>query len=220
MFNKLLTLTLALSLFTFYQCTQKPVSTTKVELANPEFGGFDSQVQWGQHLVMIAGCEHCHTPKRMGAHGPELNPDLKLSGHPAAAPEIEVDKKAMEQKGYAVTSDLTEWVGPWGTSYAANLTPDVTGTGNWTIDNFMLALKEGKLHGVPTGRQILPPMPWEDIGKMTDYELKAIFAYLRTVKPVSNTVHQPVPPAMAMAAPPAPADAKTKPADSKAAKKK
>ncbi|MEP7320662.1 MAG: c-type cytochrome [Saprospiraceae bacterium] len=207
--KKILSLVLALSVLILYRCMdKKPSTSTTVQLANPEFGGFDSQVQWGKHLVAIGGCEHCHTPKKMGAHGPEPDSTLRLSGRPAMMPNIDVDKSAMAQKGYTVTMDLTEWVGPWGTTYAANLTPDVTGTANWTIDNFLLALREGKMKGVPSGRQILPPMPWEDIGKMTDYELKAIFAYLRTVKPVSNTVPQPLPPPAPMA--PAKADPKAK----------
>ena len=60
------------------------------------------------------------------------------------------------------------------------------------------------------GRPILPPMPWEMVGKLTDQDLKAVFAYLRTIPAVKNRVPQPVPPAApatatASAAPPAPA---------------
>jgi len=121
-----------------------------------------------------------------------------LSGHPAGMPKIDVDRKAMEKKGLVVTMDLTEWVGPWGVSYAANLTPDSTGTGNWTIENFMLALREGKAKGLADSRTLLPPMPWNEVTKhYTDGEIKAIFAYIRTVKPVRNSVPAPLPPASA-----------------------
>jgi hypothetical protein len=53
-------------------------------------------------------------------------------------------------------------------------------------------MRNGKHMG--SGRPILPPMPWETIGKMTDEDLKAIFAYLKTVKPIRNRVPMPVPP--------------------------
>ena len=56
------------------------------------------------------------------------------------------------------------------------------------------------------GRPILPPMPWEMVGKLTDQDLKAVFAYLRTIPAVKNRVPQPLPPvalATASAAPPA-----------------
>jgi hypothetical protein len=47
------------------------------------------------------------------------------------------------------------------------------------------------------GRPILPPMPWEDIGKAKDGDLKDIFAYLQSLTPVKNAVHDPIPPAAA-----------------------
>lgn len=192
----------------FYQCTDKKTDTisssppTTVVVSNPETGGFDSQVQWGEHLVTIAGCNDCHTPKKMTDHGPIIDTALRLSGHPAMMPRIEVDRKAMEKKGYAVTQYLTEWVGPWGISYTANLTPDPTGIGNWPFENFKVAMREGKFKGLPNGRPLLPPMPWEMYKHMTDYELKAIFEYLKTIKPINNVVPAPMPPVLAMQASP------------------
>lgn len=86
------------------------------------------------------------------------------------------------------------WAGPWGVSFTANLTPDQnTGLGVWTEDVFIAALRSGKHMG--TGRPILPPMPWMWISKMTDDDLKAVFAYLRTIKPITNHVPDPIPPA-------------------------
>ena len=158
-------------------------------------GGFASQEAWGEHLVVIGGCNDCHTPKKMSDHGPVLDTALWLSGHPAAQPRIDVDHKAMQAKGLIVTQTLTEWVGPWGVSFAANLTPDETGIGNWTEAQFMYALREGKYKGLANSRPLLPPMPWEMYRHMTDDELKAIFAYLRTVKAINNVVPAPVPPA-------------------------
>jgi hypothetical protein len=45
------------------------------------------------------------------------------------------------------------------------------------------------------GRDILPPMPWEMYKHMSDDEIAAIFAYLKTIPAVSNQVPPPVPPA-------------------------
>ena len=180
------------------QCQTKTAETsgsaTQVVVANPLLGGYDTQAEWGHHLVTISGCNDCHTPKKMTDHGPVIDTSLTLGGHPSMMPKIEIDKKMIQSKGLTVTSDLTEWVGPWGTSYAANLTPDPTGIGNWTEANFILALREGKFKGLSNGRQLLPPMPWEMFRHMTDFEIKAIFAYLKTIKPVNNVVPAPLPP--------------------------
>jgi hypothetical protein len=84
-------------------------------------------------------------------------------------------------------------VGPWGTSFAANLTPDkASGLGGWTVDQFIKTMRTGKHLGV--GRPILPPMPWFDVAVLRDADLKALFAYLRSVKPISNAVPAPLPP--------------------------
>jgi len=37
-------------------------------------------------------------------------------------------------------------------------------------------------------------MPWPNISQMTDDELKAVFAYLKSLKPVKNAVPNPIPP--------------------------
>ena len=44
------------------------------------------------------------------------------------------------------------------------------------------------------GRQLLPPMPWENFGKLNDADLKAIFAYLRSLPPIENAVNDPISP--------------------------
>jgi hypothetical protein len=78
-------------------------------------------------------------------------------------------------------------------SFAANLTPDkVTGLGNWTADLFIKTMRTGKHLGV--GRPVLPPMPCNDIAMLTDGDLKAMFAYLKSLKPLVNAVPQPIPP--------------------------
>jgi hypothetical protein len=44
-------------------------------------------------------------------------------------------------------------------------------------------------------------MPWQMFRNMSDNEIKAIFAYLKTIKPIKNTVPQPLPPVTAKAQP-------------------
>jgi hypothetical protein len=93
----------------------------------------------------------------------------------------------------AFNEDLTAWSGPWGASYAANLTPDQnTGLAIWTEDMFLAALKTGKHMG--KGRQILPPMPWNWYGQLPDEDLKAMFAYLKSIPAISNRVPVPLGP--------------------------
>ena len=159
-----------------------------------QYGGFKSQVAWGGHLVQIIGCNDCHTPKKMTPQGPVPDMSLMLSGHPSNRPAPDVNRKEMESKGLAVTNDLTAWVGPWGISYAANLTPDGTGIGNWDYPQFERAIREGKFMGSENGRQLLPPMPWQEFSNMTDGELRAIFAYLKSIKPIHNLVPAAQPP--------------------------
>ena len=79
-------------------------------------------------------------------------------------------------------------------SFAANLTPDPeTGLGTWTAQQFVDTLRNGRHQG--RGRQLLPPMPWQAFGQMDDADLRAIFAYLRTVPAVKNRVPEPTAPA-------------------------
>ncbi len=180
-----------LLLICFSNCEQK----TKTDLTEKnEFGNFKSQLKWGEHLVTIADCNACHTPKKMTDQGPVPDASLLLSGHPAQMPRIDIDRKEIESKGLVVAMDLTEWVGPWGVSFAANLTPDATGLGSWTEEQFFIAIRQGKFKGLPDSRSLLPPMPWDMYRNMTDGELKAIFAYLKSIKPISNIVPMALPP--------------------------
>jgi hypothetical protein len=180
----------------FVSCNQTKAPDPLAEVTKPNYGGFASQVKYGEHLVTICGCNDCHTPKKMGPHGPILDSALMLSGHPSQMPPPDVNRREMESKGIISTNDLTVWTGPWGISYSANLTPDPTGIGNWDESNFMVAIRLGKYKGMESSRSLLPPMPWEMFRHMTDDELKAIFAYLKSLTPVNNIVPGPVPPAL------------------------
>ncbi len=153
-----------------------------------------SQVKRGEYLVTIGLCHDCHTPLMTGPDGPA--PDMKraLSGHPQDM-VVKAPAKVSEPWIGAMAPTLTDWSGPWGVSFTANLTPDKE-TGvlrDFTEEQFLQTMRTGRHQG--QGRQILPPMPWPLIGKMTDEDLKAVFAYLRQIPAVRNKVPDPIPPA-------------------------
>lgn len=150
----------------------------------------------GQYLTTVAGCNDCHTPKVFGPHGMSFDSTRLLSGHPANDPLPPIDPKALQPGNWMLmASGLTSAVGPWGISYAANLTPDSsTGIGAWDEATFIKTLRTGKHLGQENGRPILPPMPWPTIGLMTDEDLKSIYTFLHSLKPISNQVPAPVPP--------------------------
>jgi hypothetical protein len=149
----------------------------------------------GEYLVNYGGCHDCHTPKVMSPSGPLPDMARALSGHPAEAqlPPVPTDVLGPGKWAAVTNGDLTAWAGPWGVSFAANLTPDKrTGLGNWTAEQFIKTMRTGKHLGV--GRPVLPPMPWFDLNALTDQDLRAVFAYLRSVKPIDNQVPAPIPP--------------------------
>jgi hypothetical protein len=165
-------------------------STSDVPAAAPAL----SQVERGKNLIIGGGCHDCHTPKKMGPKGVEFDMDLQLSGHPESS-GVPQPFKSTPGSPYIIHANdhLTAWSGPWGVSFAANLTPDQnTGLGIWTEDMFVKALKEGKHMGA--GREILLPMPWFWYGQLPEDDLKAMFAYLKSIKPIANRVPVPLTP--------------------------
>jgi len=148
-----------------------------------------SQVERGRYIVSTSACHDCHTPAKMGPNGPEPDMSRMLSGHPET---ITITQQARLSSPWmaAGSETFTAWSGPWGISYTANLTPDPSGLAAWTEDIFIKAIREGKHMG--TSRPILPPMPWPVYRNFTDDDLKAVFAYLKTIPPVKNHVPDPV----------------------------
>ena len=153
---------------------------------------YTSQIEWGKHLVAVSACHDCHSPKDPKGHGLELDTTRILSGHAPGDPEPTANLRELRSKGQIVTvGGLTSWAGSWGQSYAANLTSDPTGIGNWSEEQFMRALRHGKFKGLENGRALLPPMPWEMYKNFSDDEIKAILAYLKSTKPIRNIVPSP-----------------------------
>lgn len=155
----------------------------------------EETVARGKYLVNLGGCEDCHSPKVFTAMGPMFDTTRVLSGHPADAKIFPVDTSVTNSKWIHTSMDLTAWAGPWGISFAANLSPDgPTGLGNWTDEIFIKAIRTGKHMGF--GRNILPPMPWQNYANLTDEDLKTIFAYLKSLPAINNKVPDPIPPNM------------------------
>jgi mono/diheme cytochrome c family protein len=77
-------------------------------------------------------------------------------------------------------------VGPWGDVVSANITPDPTGISHYDEAMFIKTIRTGRASGGV--RELNPLMPYSYFRNMTDDDLKAIFAYLRTLKPVRHNV--------------------------------
>jgi hypothetical protein len=191
--KKLTILVTVASTIFFVACsenTSKTEQTPATTMASSVEPSHSEMVKKGEYLVSIMGCHDCHSPKKMTQQGPVPDPELLLSGHPANEPLAKIDAKATQ--GWVLFSmGMTAIKGPWGMSFSANLTPDETGIANWTFENFKKAFKEGKAKGLEGGRMLLPPMPWQVYANVTDEDAKAIFTYLKSIKPIKNLVPAP-----------------------------
>jgi len=148
----------------------------------------ESQVERGKYLVGITGCHDCHSPKIAGM---KPDPDRILSGRPQTT---RVPSSAPGE--VHASEDFTAFTGGWGQSVASNLTPDpATGIGTrYTEAKFIQTMRTGKK---PEGVALAPPMPVDVYVNMKDDDLKAIYAYLKTIKPIRNAVRQGLTPAPA-----------------------
>lgn len=119
----------------------------------------ETPLERGTYLMQsIVACGNCHTPK--GPTG---------------------DIPGMELAGMSPFEDTPDF-----TAHSPNITPDKeTGIGNWTDDQIIVAIREGKR---PDGSIIGPPMPIGLYRGLSDTDVKAIVAYLRSVKPIKNKI--------------------------------
>jgi mono/diheme cytochrome c family protein len=137
---------------------------TDVELSNQKIDKADP-VSLGKYLVTTASCMDCHTPKEQGADIPGMTF--------AGGMEFPMEDGSITR--------------------TANITPDMnTGIGSWTEEQFVNRFKEYAdssfiYHEVEKG-QFNTAMPWSMYSKMSEQELKAIYAYLRTADPVEHLV--------------------------------
>jgi hypothetical protein len=157
----------------------------------------------GAYLVAFGQCNDYHTPKTPDGN---FDDSRRLSGHrkgtlPEPPPSSAIYPVPSAPAPWAgmFSRDSTVWVGPWGVSFTANLTPHQTGLLDWTLDDFVKAMKEGvhkdrrSAPGQPSLQVLYPPMPWCTIGQLRDDDLAAIFAYLRSIPPIDNEVPNNIP---------------------------
>jgi len=152
-----------------------------------------ARIARGAYLVKTMGCNDCHTPMKLGPRGPEPDMTRALTGHPEnmVMPPAPVLPPGPWLWIGAATN--TAFAGPWGVSFTANLTPDnETGLGSWTEEMFIATMRTGRHQG--KGRPVLPPMPYPMVGALTDSDIKDLFAYLQSLKPVHNRVPAPIDP--------------------------
>lgn len=120
---------------------------------------------WGKYLVTAASCQDCHTMKEQGADVP----------------------------GMAFAGGMDFPMIDGSIARTANITPDMgTGIGSWTEEQFVNRFKQYAdssfvFHEVGHG-EFNTAMPWKSYSNMSEGELKAIYAYLRTVEPVEHLV--------------------------------
>jgi mono/diheme cytochrome c family protein len=149
-----------------YLRTLAPVKNTvpapiyKMQIPHHAFPGSDKPyteammsdpVKKGFYLATIGHCMECHTP--MGPRGREFADKLGAGGF--------------------------EFEGPWGKSVSRNITSSKTkGIGAWTDAEIKTAVTTGKSKD---GSPLKPPMGYPHYAKMTDADLGAVIAYLRTV---------------------------------------
>lgn len=146
--------------------------------AGPAAAPGGDPVARGKFLAEVLACGDCHTPK-----GPDgrADPAFLFAGHRASDPYATWNDSLWDAgMGMIVSPSGTAFAGPWGVTFARNLTPDrTTGIGGWNEEAFIYNLREGTLK---------PPMPALAYGNLSDDDLKAIFAYLQSLPPVKNLV--------------------------------
>jgi cytochrome c553 len=179
---------ISISTLVIIACNQ---TRAKEPVVEKEITSQESLIKRGEYLVSAIGCDDCHSPKKMGPNGPEVDFERRFSGHPSNEPVGKADLRVMKEGWVLFGMGLTAAVGPWGLSYAANISSDSTGIGLWKEEQFINAIRKGWSKGLEGNRQLLPPMPWPIYRNFNDEDLKAVFAYLKSTRPVKNVVPQP-----------------------------
>lgn len=165
-------------------CNRQPSEKLEV-IGGVEMG--QELTEHGQYMVNVLGCADCHTPKKMTENGPQIDMEKYMMGFNVSEGLPPIPENVPIGPWVLFKGDLTAAIGPWGTSYAGNLTPHETGIGTWTLEQFSKALKEAKFKGLENTRPIMPPMP-RHYAYLTDTDIAAIFTYLKSIQPIENVV--------------------------------
>src|SRR3954467_13349368 len=70
-------------------------------------------IKRGEYLVNTIGCDDCHSPKKMGPKGPEVDMTLRFSGYPSQRPLPPVNEETLKNGWALFGPDLTCSIGPW-----------------------------------------------------------------------------------------------------------
>ena len=170
------------------RCNNAPAAEQSTGTKDSSQASKPDLVERGKYLVTTMGCNDCHSSKKMGPQGPVIDSANMLAGCLETNPLPTFEADAVKKGLVVMLPTMTAFMGPWGTSFAANLTPDSTGIGSWSLDQFKKALREGKYKGLEGSRPLMPPMPWQNYVTMTDEDAEAVFTYLKSIKPVKNRV--------------------------------
>ncbi|MTE25926.1 c-type cytochrome [Winogradskyella ouciana] len=154
----------------------------------------DTSKEHGKYLVTVMDCNTCHTPNIMTDQGPKPDMSKLLSGYPSDRPNPKFNNEIVMKGVLFPHPDLTAAMGPWGISFAGNLTSDDTGIGTWSLGQFTLAMQKGKYKGLEGSRTLLPPMPWQSYATLSEADIEAIYNYLKSIEPIENIVPAPIPP--------------------------
>ena len=130
--------------------------------ADPLTGPVPEATNRGEYLTKLASCDYCHTKQPRG----QREPGRDFAG------------------GFSLT-------GPWGTVVTPNITPDKTGLGRFTRDEFISRMKSWESvdeQSAPRRPKSATIMPWKYYAGMTEEDLGAIYDFLMTQKPVENVV--------------------------------
>jgi mono/diheme cytochrome c family protein len=126
----------------------------------------ESPAEHGKYLVSIMDCTGCHTS---GALAGQPDPAHFLAG-----------------------SDIGFQIPGLGIFYPPNLTSDrKTGLGEWTEQDIVNVLRTGVR---PDGRELAPAMPWRSYSNLTDEDVQAVAAYLKSLPAVDHAVPPPTGP--------------------------
>jgi len=124
----------------------------------------ETTIERGQYLVDgLAACGNCHTPR---------NPDNTFQDGMYLAGGFEFNEM------------------PAFHAYARNITPDnETGIGDWTLEEIVIALREGH---TPENETIGPPMPMASYNLLSDEDAMSIAMYLKSIPAVRNEIPEAV----------------------------
>ncbi len=142
----------------------------------------------GEYLVHLAGCVHCHTARPLLGTQWERRKDLEFGGGRRFETTRYFDELEKDP-GYA--SRPAAMPEPKSFTTSPNLTNDPSGIPYYDENLFIQTIRTGRVAGV---RPLTRAMLWFEFRKLTDDDLKAIFAYIRTRPPVRHRVSNSDPP--------------------------